>query len=44
MERAAAIMREVGIERIVIENTRPGWAKVLGKYGFQPITALVKEL
>ncbi len=44
IEKAAEIMREVGIERLVIEDTRPGWAKVLGKYGFKPTQALVKEL
>jgi len=29
--------REVGCDRLVIEDTRAGWAKVLRPYGFKPI-------
>ncbi|MCA8902101.1 MAG: hypothetical protein KDA53_12710 [Hyphomonas sp.] len=44
MTRAADILRAQGFERMTIEETRKGWAKVLRQYNFQPFQGLELEL
>ncbi len=44
MQRAADTMRSVGIERLVIENTRKGWFKRLKPFGFKTFNGLYLDL
>lgn len=44
MNRALPILQKDGIERLAIEGTRPGWERALAPHGFEPVTALVKDV
>jgi hypothetical protein len=44
LEFGAEACRAVGCDRLVIENTRKGWERVLADHGFRAVTVLVKEL
>lgn len=44
MTRATDAMREHGLERLVIENTRKGWFKRLKPFGFKPFNGLYLDL
>lgn len=44
LDFGADACREAGCDRLVIENTRPGWERVLKARGFRAVTVLVKEL
>ena len=40
---AEIVARHLGMDRMVIEDTRPGWARVLAEHGYRETTSLVKE-
>lgn len=40
----ALACRQVGCDRLIIEDTRPGWARILKEHGFREMTVLVKDL
>lgn len=42
--RAEQLARHLGMNRMVIEETRPGWTRVLKEHGYREMTSLVKEL
>lgn len=44
LERGAEWLSQNGFDRLMIEDTRKGWAKALKPYGFTLKTVLVKEL
>ena len=44
MQRAAVQLKQAGFERLTIEHTRKGWAKVLRPHGFTPFSGLETEL
>lgn len=44
MQFAANRMREVGIERLMIENTRKGWFRRLRPFGFKAFHGLYLDL
>jgi hypothetical protein len=43
-QRAVPILRQVGVERLTVEDTRKGWTKRLRPYGFEPFTGLGLDL
>lgn len=34
MQRASKVLKKAGVERLTIEDTRKGWAKILRPHGF----------
>lgn len=40
----ALACRQVGCDRLIIEETRPGWSRVLKQHGFREVTFLVRDL
>jgi hypothetical protein len=44
LDRAERAWRTQGIARIVIDDTRKGWERVLAPYGFNPTNGLEKLL
>ena len=45
LDKGAALAAQVGCHRLVIEDTRKGWAKVLKERGFEPVhNVLVRDL
>lgn len=44
LAHAADACRAAGVDRIIVEETRPGWARALKAHGFKAVTVLVKEL
>lgn len=44
LDHGADACRAAGCDRLIIENTRPGWERVLKSRGFRAVTVLVKEL
>lgn len=44
LEKGAEWLSQNGFDRLMIEDTRKGWAKALKPYGFELKTVLVKEL
>lgn len=40
----ALACKQAGCDRLIIEDTRPGWARVLKEHGFREMTVLVKDL
>lgn len=44
LHHAAEALSEAGCDRIIVEETRPGWARALKAHGFREVTVLVKEL
>lgn len=44
LDKAEKEWRAEGVERIVIDDTRKGWGRVLDPYGFKPVNGLEKVL